>query len=270
MMTDAHNSNIVAVHRPAIHPAPFACVPIVVETVRDDGGRSLEIRGLDTYRAPTRESLMQEDYTGLVDSGEFTVLLDRVPDHPEAIAYLLRANFPRRDAARDQLARYAIPHGECQEIDGTYVFLVDRVRADEWRRSCGDSFHDSARAAAERGDWKRVVLPAQVAYLLYGLWDARYPAFYALALEKTGRRTDADGVRSLANQSSRASYRRGCRDWFESFKQEYATENLVARPPPPLRVPVTHAATPSLPPQADDREAEHSITAYERLVMIWS
>jgi hypothetical protein len=118
MTSNRRKPSIVAVHRPVVHPAPFASAPVVVSIPCDDNA-TLEIQGEDAYRRPTREPLDREAFEGLVDAEELTILDPPVPAYPNAIAYVLRANFPHRPTALEDLSRFGIPDHEFRRIDHT-------------------------------------------------------------------------------------------------------------------------------------------------------
>lgn len=150
------------------------------------------------------ERMTEAEWQELLACNEALALTAPVAAGHNAKCWLLRASFPERERAAQELRARADAIVHEESLDGVLVFVVDESRgADLLERWSRDAF-DRAGQAGQRGEWDRAFEQANLAWLTDGSPGLDRVALLALATEQTQGASAAEDIIAF-ELNSRAS-----------------------------------------------------------------
>jgi hypothetical protein len=224
---------IIGGMRAARGGAAFAWAPLVVECQ----GQRYIVRHIPQAEPVEGEPMSDEEWRGVLLSGEALNLSKGQQAAPNAALWLLRRNFFFRDEAMDTLGRRgAVLYEELQE--GTRLVLVDESVAggltDRWAERARKQAWHLIRAAWKSGSAERlseVVEAAELAIDLAGDFLEDDMALVCLLYELQGDKDRAEAYLEMArNSRGHVFYERTCEK-----KERFARELAIESPPSPRR-----------------------------------
>lgn len=213
---------IIGGMRAARGGAAFARAPLVLEC---QGKRY--IAGRIAHGEPVKaEPLSDEEWRGVLASGEALELLNHRPATPNAALWLLRSNFSFRDEVMHTLAqRQAVIHHETSE--GTFVVLVDESAAsgltEQW---AGRAFNEAWKlAGAQR--LSEAVEAAELAMELARGFQVDHVALLAVLYERAGDKERGEAILEFARNSRGDAFHDRAREKKQLFAAELSIPSMT-------------------------------------------
>lgn len=233
-------SQIIAAMTPPVSKAPFNRGQLIL---RASDGTIVQAQTYTTAGNAEGQLLTKEELRRLIETEHATVI-PAMPAAPGALLWVLRPNLPRRDQALADLAtRQVLVHSPLVGQGNSRLCVVDESRVeslalrDRWR----DEAMAAAKLHAERGDWDRALLDAEVAYAVSRGLDPDVLGFLTLAYEKCGRTTGANGLLVMARRSRSKDFEAQVVQAREHFEHTLAARRSArARPRPDLATTLQH------------------------------
>jgi hypothetical protein len=198
-------SLIIGGMRAARGGAAFARAPLVLEC---HGNRYI-VRRISQAEMVEGESMSEDEWHGVLVSGEALELSKHHQATPNALLWLLRPNFSFREEAMATLERRgAVLYKEMQEE--TLVLLVDEAASGLPEQWSGQAWNQAwAHARAERLD--QAVEHAELSMCLVRSFLVDHVAFLSLLYERQGDDERAESMLALArNSRGDAFYEHAC------------------------------------------------------------
>jgi hypothetical protein len=219
-------SRIIAAMTPPISKAPFNRGRLILRA--SDG----TIVHAQTYTSDGRAEgpvLTEEELRRLIETEHATAIPVCIPAIPGALLWVLRPNLPRRDRALAELQMSGIlVHSPMVGQKDSRLCVVEERRAqslalrDRWR----DEAIAAAKVHAERGDWARAMVDAEIAHAVSRGLDPEVLGFLSLAYEKCGETAGANGLLVMARRSRGTDFEAqvvSAREHFQETLTSHAT-----------------------------------------------
>jgi hypothetical protein len=218
---------VVGGMQPAQGGSAFARARVVVLGTEAATGRFI-VRRFPTADSFEGDPATEEEWRGLLASGDAMELAAPVPAAASVALWLLRANFSFRDGAeRDLKSKGALLHGE--SVLGTRVLLVREPEAGLLRDLWGDRAFNRAWQAAQRGELPEAIEEAELAMdLARGLVDDR-TALVCLLYDRAGDKARSEAYMEMARNSKGEAFYLRIGEKKDRFAKECAAEGPSGR-----------------------------------------
>lgn len=199
-------SQIIAAMTPPISKSPFNRGRLIL---RASDGTILYAQTYTSEGAAEGPLLTEEELRRLIETEHATEMPTAIPTVSGALLWVLRPNLPRRDRALSELRTSEIlVHSPMIGWEDSRLCVVDERRAesltlrDRWR----DEAMTAAKDQAERGDWHRATLEAEIAHAVCRGLDPDVLGLLSLGYERCGRTKRAEGLLVMARRSRSADF----------------------------------------------------------------
>jgi len=212
---------VVGGMRPADGKAPFARGAAVLSH-GDVEGRFLLVRGY-THDGVDGDELDLEEWQGLQDSGQALRFEHAMPVDAYSALWVLRPGFVSREELLRALSQSkAVLGSESVGLSGSTAAVVREDIGNPIRDRFALEHFEKAWKYAQKAQWSDALRHADLSFVLSRGLVVERVALLALAMEREGRKTGADGLVEMAAGSRGPMFGQQIQDRWREFAQQCA------------------------------------------------